>query len=36
VTEVACGGCGKAGVRLVKEGETVDCEAVYCETCKSR
>ena len=36
VSDVACGGCGKAGVRLVKEGESVDCEAVYCETCKSR
>ena len=36
VTVVACGGCGRAGVRLVKEGETVDGEAVYCETCKSR
>ena len=33
ITEVACGGCGRAGVRLVKEGETVDGEAINCETC---
>lgn len=36
ITHVACGGCGTAGVRLVKEGESVDGEAVYCETCQSQ
>jgi len=33
VTDVSCATCGKAAVRLVAEGESVACEAVYCETC---
>lgn len=36
VSDVTCSTCGKAGVRLVKEGESVDGEAVYCETCESQ
>ena len=36
ITEVACGGCGRTGVRLVKEGEIVDGKTVYCETCESQ
>jgi hypothetical protein len=34
VSDVTCSTCGKAGVRLVKEGETVDGGPVYCATCK--
>lgn len=34
VADVACGGCGKAGVRLVKEGEAVDEGPVYCAACR--
>ena len=34
VTDVDCGACGRPGVRLVKEGEAVTGEAVYCETCE--
>jgi hypothetical protein len=34
VCDVTCSTCGKAGVRLVKEGETVDGGPVYCATCK--
>ena len=34
VTDVACAVCREAGVRLVKEGETVDGGPVYCATCE--
>ena len=36
VTDVACATCGKAGVRLVKEGEPIADEHLYCETCESQ
>jgi hypothetical protein len=34
VADVACGTCGKEGVRLVAEGEPVSEGAVYCATCR--
>jgi predicted alpha-1,6-mannanase (GH76 family) len=34
VTDVACATCGKAGARIVAEGETVDGGPVYCRTCR--
>lgn len=34
VSDVACSTCGKAGVRTVAEGETVDGGPVYCATCE--
>jgi len=34
MTDVDCVACGRAGVRLVKEGEAVTGEAVYCEACE--
>ena len=34
VTEVTCPTCGKAGVRLVAEGEPFEGEAVCCATCR--
>jgi hypothetical protein len=36
VTDITCGICATAGVRLVAEGEAVAAEAVYCETCESQ
>ena len=33
VSDVTCSTCGKAGVRVVAEGEAVDGGPVYCETC---
>lgn len=34
VTDVSCGICATAGVRVVAEGEGVTGEAVYCRTCR--
>jgi hypothetical protein len=34
ISDVTCGTCGKAGVRTVAEGETVDAGPVYCRTCE--
>jgi hypothetical protein len=34
VGDVSCGTCGKAAVRIVAEGETVDGGPVYCVTCR--
>ena len=34
VTDVDCGACGRVGVQLVKEGEFVAGQAVYCQTCE--
>jgi hypothetical protein len=36
VTDVSCATCGKVGVRLVAEGESVDGEAVCCATCRQQ
>jgi hypothetical protein len=35
ISDVTCSMCGKAGVRIVKEGEAVDGGPVYCATCKA-
>jgi len=35
ISDVTCSTCGEAGLRIVKEGETVDGGPVYCKTCKA-
>jgi hypothetical protein len=35
VTDVDCVACGRRGIRLVKEGETVTGEAVHCSSCEN-
>lgn len=34
VNDVSCVSCGKVGVRLVAEGESVAGGAVYCSACR--
>jgi hypothetical protein len=34
IADVSCATCGKAGVRLVAEGEPIEGEAVGCRTCQ--
>jgi hypothetical protein len=36
ITDVTCGGCGKRGVRLVKDGEPVVEGPLCCAACRAR